>query len=142
MSNGLRRQQNSGIWSILRFNTGPRRRTSISLPTRSHPLDPFEKPDRHCDSNTNSRSTANMGTVRSGPILQGQRGRYLRFGAAIALIVILLFILGPKDRTTKIGQYIESEFFCYVLLKLGSHWGTPKQDITLLIAEKLVPALH
>ena len=110
MSDGVRRQHNSNIWSILGFNTGPRRRTSISLPTRNHPPDPFEKPDRHLGTNSNSRSTSNMGAGRPGPILQGQRGRYLRVGVAITLILILLFILGPKDKTTQIGQYVGSSF--------------------------------
>ena len=108
MSNGVKRQDKSGILSYLGFNSGPRRRTSISLPVRNHASDPFEKPGRFKNNYSYSRSSPNMGSGRSGPLLQGQRGRSLRLAVAISLIIVLIYFLAPSDKTSQFSQYVGS----------------------------------
>ncbi|KAF2202774.1 hypothetical protein GQ43DRAFT_368319 [Delitschia confertaspora ATCC 74209] len=97
MSSGVDVRRRPGIWSYFSFNSGPRRRTSVSLPNHSThiPHDPYEKLDRHSrkpSSNSNTFMTDFKGTMN-----QGQRMRYLKTGGIVAFIILVLFYLAPRD---------------------------------------------
>lgn len=103
MSSGVDVQRRPGIWSYFSFNSGPRRRVSVSLP-RNNPTrpsstsasDPWEKPNRH--SRHPSRSTGGfMNDIKSAAMNQGQRTRYIKTGGVIAFILLILYFVAPKD---------------------------------------------
>ncbi|KAF2112968.1 guanosine-diphosphatase [Lophiotrema nucula] len=97
MSSGVDVRRRPGIWSYFSFNSGPRRRTSVSLPrsnTETLHDDPFEKPDRH----TRRRSTGTIGFMDKGSAMnQGRQARYLKTGGIIAFILLILYFIAPRD---------------------------------------------
>lgn len=104
MSSGVDVRPRPGIWSYFSFS-GPRRRTSVSLPrSNSDRDDPFEKPDRHARHRSN---TANgfMHDYKNAGMNGGQRARYLKTGGIIAFIVLVLYFIAPKDRLPTRGMW-------------------------------------
>ncbi|KAF2871534.1 guanosine-diphosphatase [Massariosphaeria phaeospora] len=95
MPPGVDLRRRPTIWSYFSFS-GPRRRTSESLPRINEPShDPFEKPDRH----SRHRSTNSTGFMNDpkGAMNQGQRLRYLKTGGIIAFILLILYFVAPRD---------------------------------------------
>ena len=96
MSSGVEApgQRRPGIWSYLSF-TGPRRRTSVSLPRSYNPnSDPHEKTDRH----SRHRPTSSMSDFKGSAMMnQGQRMRYLKTGGIIAFVLLVLYFVAPRD---------------------------------------------
>ena len=96
MSSGVEApgQRRPGIWSYLSF-TGPRRRTSVSLPRSYNPnSDPHEKPDRH----SRHRPTSSMSDFKGSAMMnQGQRMRYLKTVGIIAFVLLVLYFVAPRD---------------------------------------------
>ncbi|KAF2703510.1 guanosine-diphosphatase [Pleomassaria siparia CBS 279.74] len=93
MSSGIDVQRRPNIWSYLSFS-GPRRRTSISLPhvntdVNSTEDDRFEKP-RHRSPNS---TTSFMNELKGSAMNQGQKIRYLKTGGLIAFILFALWFL-------------------------------------------------
>lgn len=108
----VQRRQNN-FWSYFSFsNTGPRRRTSLSLPLKSNStFDPFEKADRHANrpsaSSSNASSLMNDFKSSAGSTMnQGQRTRYLKAGGIIAFILCVFFFLSPSQKS--VGAYLSS----------------------------------
>ncbi|KAH7113840.1 nucleoside phosphatase family-domain-containing protein [Dendryphion nanum] len=104
MSSGVDVRRRPGIWSYFSFNSGPRRRTSVSLPRNSndshHNDDPFEKPDRHSRHRA-TNSAAFMTDYKNGAMNQGQRLRYLKTGGIIAFILLILYFVAPRNSLTR-----------------------------------------
>ncbi|KAF2736025.1 guanosine-diphosphatase [Polyplosphaeria fusca] len=99
MSSGVDVRRRPGIWSYFSFNSGPRRRVSVSLPRNnsdSH-SDPFEKPDRHSRTRS-SGSVSFMNDIKNGAMNQGRQARYLKTGGIIAFILLILYFVAPRDR--------------------------------------------
>ena len=95
MSSGVEApgQRRPGIWSYLSFS-GPRRRTSVSLPRSYNPhSDPHEKPDRHSTLKTDYMSDFKGSAMMN----QGQRMRYLKTGGIIAFVLLVLYFVAPRD---------------------------------------------
>ena len=92
-------QRRPGIWSYFSFS-GPRRRVSVSLPRNFDPnrdaSDPHEKPDRH-SRHRSAYSDAFMNEHKGAVMNQGQRLRYLKTGGVIAFIVLVLYMIAPRD---------------------------------------------
>ncbi len=107
MSSSVDAQKRAGIWSYFGINSAPRRRISVSLPVRNTSKDPFEKPDRHNNSATPSSSSF-MGDGKSAWMYQGQRAKYLRLGAILAFVILVLFFISGGDRA-RVGDYVGSE---------------------------------
>ena len=109
MSSGVDVRRRPGIWSYFSFNSGPRRRTSVSLPRNTQDSssnnddDPYEKPDRHSRHRA-TNSAAFMTDYKSGAMNQGQRIRYLKTGGIIAFILLILYFVAPHDLSR--GMYI------------------------------------
>ncbi|KAF2011337.1 guanosine-diphosphatase [Aaosphaeria arxii CBS 175.79] len=101
MSSGVDVRRRPGIWSYFSFNSGPRRRTSVSLPrvnTNNSDDDPFEKPDRHRRTN----SAGFMTDYKGGVMNQGQRMRYLKTGGIIAFVLLILYFVAPHDAIARV----------------------------------------
>ncbi|KAF1943816.1 guanosine-diphosphatase [Clathrospora elynae] len=109
MSSGvevLGSQRRPGIWSYFSFS-GPRRRVSVSLPRSVDPnrdaSDPYEKTDRH-SRHRSTNSNAFMTDYKGGAVMnQGQRLRYLKTGGVIAFILLVLYLVAPRDGLTRTG---------------------------------------
>ncbi|KAF2762743.1 putative guanosine-diphosphatase [Pseudovirgaria hyperparasitica] len=95
MSSGVDVQRRPKIWSYFSFNSAPRRRVSVSLPTSKNadreedPYDPYEKKGRH-----RSGSAGLMNEFKA--MNQGQRNRYLKAGGLLAFILIIFYFLAPS----------------------------------------------
>ena len=103
MSSGVDvRRSRPGIWSYFSFS-GPRRRISVSLPRSEPPKvnddDPFEKADRHSRTRSTSMNDYKTAATMNG----GQRARYLRIGGIIAFIVLILYVIAPRDQLARAG---------------------------------------
>jgi guanosine-diphosphatase len=108
MSSGIDVQRRPGIWSYFSFS-GPRRRTSVSLP-RNHndpaPTvndDPYEKLDRHTHRHRSVPSNSLMTDFKGGAMNGGQRSRFLKTGGIIAFIILLLWYIAPRDGFARAG---------------------------------------
>ncbi|KAG9191379.1 guanosine-diphosphatase [Alternaria panax] len=94
-------QRRPGIWSYFSFS-GPRRRVSVSLPrnfdpNRADASDPNAKADRH-SRHRSTYSDAFMNDHKGSAVMnQGQRLRYLKTGGVIALILLILYFVAPRD---------------------------------------------
>lgn len=103
MSSGVDVRRRPGIWSYFSFNSGPRRRTSVSLPRSnadSNDDDPYEKPDRHARRRSTA-STSFMTDYKGNAMNAGQRARYLKTGGIIAFIVLILYFFAPRDAISR-----------------------------------------
>ncbi|KAF2190050.1 hypothetical protein K469DRAFT_722970 [Zopfia rhizophila CBS 207.26] len=96
MSSGVDVRRRPGILSYFSFNSGPRRRTSVSLPHNSSSNDPFEKADRH-SRHRSTNSASFMNDFKGAVMNQGQRTRYLKTGGIIAFILLILYFIAPRD---------------------------------------------
>lgn len=103
MSSGVDVRRRPGIWSYFSFS-GPRRRTSVSLPHSNDPAydDPYEKPDRH---SRRRSSTGNgfMSDYKNGAMNGGQRLRYLKIGGIAAFLLLVLWFVAPRDAVARAG---------------------------------------
>ncbi|ORY03240.1 nucleoside phosphatase family-domain-containing protein [Clohesyomyces aquaticus] len=100
MSSGVDVRRRPGIWSYFSF-TGPRRRTSVSLPRNQHPdSDPFEKADRH-SRHRSTNSASFMNDLKGATMNQGQRTRYLKTGGIIAFILLILYFIAPRHAMSR-----------------------------------------
>ncbi|KAF2259266.1 guanosine-diphosphatase [Lojkania enalia] len=98
MSSGVDVRRRPGIWSYFSFNSGPRRRISVSLPRNNDPhSDPFEKPDRHSQHRT-TESASFMTDFKGAGMNQGQKLRFLKTGGIIAFVLLIFyFFVVPRD---------------------------------------------
>lgn len=69
------------------------RRTSVSLPTKQIARDPFEKPDRY---DGDHREPGLIAKMQSAWASQSQRQRYVKSGAIIFLIFLVLYYISPS----------------------------------------------
>lgn len=115
MSSSVDVRRRPGIWSYFSFSSGPRRRTSVSLPLRdvpSDPYDPFEKPDRHhsnCRPSTSSGSTASLMSDIKVAMNQGQRTRYIKAGGILAFICLVFYFLSGSGTDYVRGGDVASD---------------------------------
>lgn len=102
MSSGVDvRRSRPGIWSYFSFS-GPRRRISVSLPRSEPPAnddDPFEKADRHSRTRSTSMNDYKTAATMNG----GQRARFLKTGGIVAFIVLVLYLIAPRDGLARAG---------------------------------------
>jgi guanosine-diphosphatase len=89
------------------------RRTSVSLPTKNIPKDPYEKPARY-GSNPGGVATAAAGVhragngvlagmlnqIQTGAMTQSQRSRYMKTGGILLFVLFLFYFLAPKGVNT------------------------------------------
>lgn len=95
MSTAVDSRRRTSLWSYISFNSSPRRR-SVSLPN-----DPFEKANRHQRTNGHANgSTGVVDNIKGALMTQSQRSRYLKTGAILAFILLLLFFLAPGERAS------------------------------------------
>ncbi|KAJ9658523.1 Guanosine-diphosphatase [Coniosporium apollinis] len=102
MSSSVDVSRRPNLWSYFSFtsNSSPRRRTSVSLPAHTKASDPFEKPDRHTHSCTDSIGPSGlMKDIQTVWMNQGQRARYLKTGGIIAFLILVIFYLAPGDQS-------------------------------------------
>lgn len=86
------------VWSYVPFSNRPRRRSSVAIPKRQYPIDPYEKFDRH----RNSTHTDSMQEkLQAAWMNQGQRSRYIKTGGIIAFVFFLLYFLAPAGSGTR-----------------------------------------
>ncbi|KAF1957713.1 hypothetical protein CC80DRAFT_32570 [Byssothecium circinans] len=114
MSSGVDVRRRPGIWSYFSF-TGPRRRTSVSLPRSNNDAapnlhdedDPYEKPDRHAHRGHRSIPSNSSMDYKNGAMNGGQRARILKTGGIIAFIVLALWYIAPRDGLARAGGAIK-----------------------------------
>ncbi|OCK80440.1 hypothetical protein K432DRAFT_328231 [Lepidopterella palustris CBS 459.81] len=102
MSSGVDVLRRPGIWSYFSFTSGPRRRTSVSLPRNYDAKDPFEKADRH-SVHRSPASASFMVDIKVAGMNQGQRMRYLKAGGILAFVCLIFFYLAPGSRLSGDG---------------------------------------
>ncbi|KAF1814908.1 GDA1/CD39 family protein [Eremomyces bilateralis CBS 781.70] len=106
MSSGVDVGKRSGIWSYFGFSSTPRRRVSVSLPTRNTTshfdlTDPYEKPDRHISGRMHSKDGGRTAWMNAG-----QRTRLVKALGLVTFIIAIFFFLAPSERH-RVGKYVE-----------------------------------
>ena len=96
MSTAADGRRRPNLWSYISFGQNPRRR-SISLPTRSL-NDPWEKADRHSN-NHDDRDRGFFENLSDAWMNQSSRGRYVKVGGLIGILVFLFILFSPAERT-------------------------------------------
>jgi guanosine-diphosphatase len=92
MSTGVDSEQKSGFWNYLGFSSKPRKRSISSISAKALG-DPFEKANRY-----SAKPSLNRFSPESQPTMmaQSQRSRFIKTGAIITLVLLVLFYLSPS----------------------------------------------
>jgi guanosine-diphosphatase len=98
MSNGDFRKR-PGLWSYLSFGVdNPRRRVSVSLPTRNSSLNGgYDKAQRR-------------GGFKDAVMNHSQRSRYIKAGGILLFLIAIIFYLSPSDNRAGISKFIAGPY--------------------------------
>ena len=126
MSTAVDSRQRSGIWSYIpSFGVTSPRRRSVSLPYRAttgDTSDPFEKTDRHSGLGLAASPTL-LESMQNTWMTQSQRARYLKTGAILAFVLLVLFYVSGERHIERVGSKSAIPLFGAQLTKIRSKFA-------------------
>jgi guanosine-diphosphatase len=92
MSSGVDREQKPGVWKSVGFFSSKTRKRSVSTPSKVF-SDSFEKANCH---STKPSQNRRLLVPQSTMMAQSQRSRFIKAGAIVSLVLLILVYLSPS----------------------------------------------